>query len=309
MVLKLLKVLRAYQFDLIHAHHYEGLLISLLAQKCIQLPIVFDVHTLLESELPFYRLGLSYKVKKWISRFLDTRLAKRASHVTTVTEDIRAKLISGKIVGPENITVIPNGVEHQHFAITPGEGLELHADTKSLIFTGNMAAYQGIDFLLKAFKEIRRKRQDVRLLIVSNDSFDRYESLASTLGIRSYIDIVPSRFDALPKYLAGADVALNPRIDCDGIPQKLVNYMAAGKPIVSFAGSAKYLTHGERGLVVENGDVIAFAEATRQLLSEPALARRLGENARNYVRAESSWEKSAERIEAVYEHVCNIPIP
>ena len=52
-------------------------------------------------------------------------------------------------------------------------------------------------------------------------------------------------------YLAAADVALNPRVHSSGTPQKLLNYMAAAKPVVSFEGSAKGLTHERDALIVE----------------------------------------------------------
>jgi glycosyltransferase involved in cell wall biosynthesis len=76
------------------------------------------------------------------------------------------------------------------------------------------------------------------LRILTNDSFQDYEILSRSLGIRDRIDVRPVRLEDLPEELSAATVAVNPRIACDGLPQKLLNYMAAGCPIVSFAGSA-----------------------------------------------------------------------
>ena len=60
---------------------------------------------------------------------------------------------------------------------------------------------------------------------------------------------------------------------CDGIPQKLLNYMAAGKGIVCSAGSAKLLEHERTGLIVPNGDVDAFAAAIVRLAADPRVLR------------------------------------
>jgi glycosyltransferase involved in cell wall biosynthesis len=79
--------------------------------------------------------------------------------------------------------------------------------------------------------------------------------------------------------------------------------MAAGRPIVSFAGSAKHLRHGEDGWVVANDDVGGFADAIDHLLDDRSLARVMGENAREYVRAERSWESVGQRIEQVFRDV------
>jgi glycosyltransferase involved in cell wall biosynthesis len=96
---------------------------------------------------------------------------------------------------------------------------------------------------------------------------------------------------------------VNPRVDCDGVPHKLLNYMAAGLPIVSFAGSAKTIQHEETGWIVEGDDVPAFARAIVHLLASPALAARLGRNAREKGQVEYSWEDAARRIRVVYDRL------
>lgn len=303
LAIKLFKVLKTYEIDVIHAHNYEGLFVSLCVRRWTRHPIVYDAHTLLESELPFYNeLGLPERIKKGISQRLDLWLPKRADHIITVTERIKNKLIENAGVMPENTTVVTNGVESEHFDVKPENHETYKKAEKILVFTGNLAPYQRIDLLLQAFGRVLSERRDVRLLIVSDSPFSSYEPLASALKIREYIDVVKSEFNDIPKHLARADVALNPRTDCDGIPQKLLNYMAARKPIVSFEGSAKNIKHGKTGLVVENGNISAFAKATLQLLNDPILAQRIGANARDYVTSEYTWEKTAEKVESIYEY-------
>lgn len=301
LVRRLKQLLQQRKFDLIYAHHVEGLLLGLMARGRSDLPIVFDAHTVIESELPFYGLGLGQALKMGIGRAFDALLPGRANQVIAVSEEIRQRFVK---LNPElqgRITVIPNGVELSTFEVSP---VTQARQAKTLIYAGNLAAYQGIDLMLRAFAALRGKRQDVRLEIVAEGGFAPYEPLAAELGVRESIDLVPVAFAELPQRLAGATVALNPRTSCDGIPQKLLNYMAAGRPIVSFAGSAKHLRHGELGWVVANDDVTGFADAIDRLLEDTSLAKALGENARAHVRAERTWEGAARRIEEVFEGVC-----
>jgi glycosyltransferase involved in cell wall biosynthesis len=79
--------------------------------------------------------------------------------------------------------------------------------------------------------------------------------------------------------------------------------MAAGAPIVSFRSSAKHISHGELGWVVEDGDITAFADGIERLLGDSALAARLGANARSYARATLTWERTAEQAEGVYRRI------
>jgi glycosyltransferase involved in cell wall biosynthesis len=297
---RLRALLSAPGFDVIYAHHVEGLLLALAARGRRQVPIVFDAHTLLESELPFYRIGLGQTLKARIGRGLDMLLPRLATRVIAVSEEIRRGFEEHSPELAGRITVIPNGVELNTFEVSHASA---GPGSNTLIYTGNLAAYQGIDLMLRAFAALRGKRQDVRLEIVAEGGFAEYEPLALELGVRDSIDLVPLSFTEVPKRLAAATVALNPRTQCGGVPQKLLNYMAAGRPIVSFAGSAKHLRHGEDGWVVADDDVSGFADAIDRLLEDRCLARVMGENAREYVRAERSWECVGERIEQVFRDV------
>jgi glycosyltransferase involved in cell wall biosynthesis len=299
-VRRLSQLLRSPGFDVIYAHHVEGLLLALAARGRRQIPIVFDAHTLLESELPFYRIGLGQTLKGWIGRGLDTLLPRLATRVIAVSEEIRRGFEEHSPELAGRISVIPNGVELDTFEIAPALA---RPGSNTLIYTGNLAAYQGIDLMLRAFAALRGKRQDVRLEIVAESGFAQYEPLALELGVRDSIDLLPLSFPEVPKRLAAATVALNPRTRCGGVPQKLLNYMAAGRPIVSFAGSAKHLRHGEDGWVVADDDVGGFADAIDHLLEDRSLARVMGQNAREYVRAKRSWESVGERIEQVFRDV------
>lgn len=304
LAIKLYKILRMYEIDLIHAHNYEGLLVSIGVRKLTKHPVIYDAHTILTSELPYYEFGLPKYIRNGIARRLDMFIPNMADYVVSVTDDIERELTKHKQVLPSNISVIPSGVELDYFNIKPEENREFEQRNKILIFTGNLASYQRIDLLIRAFAQVSSQRDDVRLLIISDSPFDNYESLARALGIREYIDILRLDFAKIPPYIVNADVALNSRIECPGIPQKILNYMAAGKAIVSFEGSAKNLEHGNTGLVIENGNIKEFSKAILQLLDDPELSRRLGTNAKiaasNYI-----WEKTAQKTEEVYEKVLN----
>jgi len=300
LAIKLFKVLKENDIDVIHAHHYEGLLVSVPMRKWAKVPLVYDAHTLCESELPFYKLGLSSKTKKFVGRHIDQWLPRWSDHVISVTRHIRTKLIQDTCLAPAQITVIPNGVESEMFEVKREDLMKIGNGAKTLIFTGNLSPYQGIDLLLKAFKEVIAQKPEVCLLIVTSSSFEMYEGLSRELGIRKSIHILPSQADSLPKLLAGADIALNPRTECDGIPQKLLNYMAASKPIVSFEGAAPILEHGKTGWIVENRNIHVFAASVIHLLDDTELARELGENAKTYVTSNFNWDMTAKKTEEVY---------
>ncbi len=296
---RLVGVLRDYEIDVIHAHHYEGLLVGAWARFRTGRPVIFDAHTLLETELPSYGSFIPRGVKKVIGGTIDRILPRWADHVVSVTERIRGSLICKSRLDPDRVSVVSNGVEIENFE-NCSRPAQAESSVRKIVFTGNLTAYQGIELMLDAFEAVARERPDVRLLIVTRESFDAYEDRARSLGIRDRIDMVPSSFDTIPELLSQATVALNPRVDCDGIPQKLLNYMAAGLPTVSFEGSAPCVDHDKTGWIVPKGDHLAFARGILRFLDDDGLAHRIGSAGRELVRTYYTWEEAARKMEPIY---------
>jgi glycosyltransferase involved in cell wall biosynthesis len=296
---KLVGLLWRGRYDVIHAHHFEGLLAALPARLICKIPLVFDMHTILETELPFYH-GRWAGLLERTGRILDRNLPGRADRVIAISEEIRVRLIEYGIPA-DIVSVVPNGVEEPFFdAEPPPAAMMGRLTSRRLVFAGNLAPYQGIDLLLKAFANCCWRRPGLRLRILSDSPFATYEALATELGVRDAIELVRANLDDLPTELAAADVLLNPRVTGAGLPQKMLNYMAAGRPIVSFAGTARYLEHERNALVVADHDINGFADAILRLIGDRALAKRLGDAARGVAREQLSWSRTAQGVEDVY---------
>ena len=304
LAVKVWRVLAGSRFDVIHAHHLEGLLVSLPSRVRYGVPVIYDAHTMLSSELPSYGPGFTKRMVSTIGRWFDGVLPSTADHIASVTTDIRDRLTDRHHLAPERVSVVTNGVETGCFRVDAAPAAD---GITRLIYTGTLAPYQDVDLLLEAFAVAYRARPDLRLCMAVSSPFDPYEALANKLGIRSALELIPDSFEALPQQLAAASFAVLPRMHCDGIPQKLLNYMAAGKGIVCSAGSAKLLEADKTGLVVPNGDVNAFAAAIVRLAADPGLREKLGTAAREYVERNYSWDQAAERLERIYQRV--VPVP
>lgn len=303
LTVKVAEFLRNHDIDLIHAHHVEGVLTAWPARKLFGIPLIFDAHTLLQSELPTYRLGLPRGVKRTLGRALDKRVPRIADHTVSVSSEIRDQLVGQWRIDPDRISVIPNGVRPElfHPPATPGTGDGEPGPT--LVFAGTLAAYQRVDLMLRALAHAREAWPDLRLKVLSTDDFRPYEGLARELGVMEAIEVKSCGFSELPSELEGAAAGLSPRTECAGVPQKILNYMAAGLPVIASEGSAKHLIHGKHGLIVANDDEVAFSQAIQEILASPKAGKEYGANGRRYVAQEMSWAKAARDLEDVYRAV------
>jgi len=295
---KVYSIVRSGNFDVIHAHHFEGLMASLPAAGLLRIPVVFDVHTLLSSELPHYKLGLPAAWLRRIGDLFDSRLPQRADHIVAVTNAIRSRMIEALGIPASRITTVYTGAEVEHFQ--PAGPKDPRLVQKTLIYTGTLEDYQRIDLMLQALRRVVDQRPDVRLRIVSGSPPAAYESLIQELGLGPYLDVVRADYFELPENLHSAMIALSPRVVCDGLPIKVLNYMATGRAIVAFEGSAEIIEHERTGLVVPNLDVEGFAGAILKLLEHPQRAEELGRNARAHVEEFFVWKSAVRLLEKIY---------
>jgi len=180
--------------------------------------------------------------------------------------------------------MVPAGIEPELFAHPAPEKFREQYGLNGqpiVMYTGVLNAFQRVDYLLRAFAVALRAQPNALLLMVSplvSEAHEReHKQLAQELGIsNSVIWIAPHTLEDLPSYLALADVTVVPRPECPGHPVKLLNYMLAGKPTVSFAGGAKGVRHLHDAFIVPNHDYEALGRGIVAVLEDKKLAGELG---------------------------------
>lgn len=308
LVWRLREVLNQNRWDVLHAHHIEGLLVALAARRLarVSVPIIYDAHTWVGEELGSYGGPLGPLLAR-LGGWLDRVPVQRAEHVVAVTEQLRQRFIERAGLPGTRVSAIGNGIEAEFLERIAAACAEAPTRTNPprVVFAGNLAAYQGVDKLLQAFARLRQDRPDVELHVLTDDDFSPLVAQCDQLGVTPVVKVRAVSLAGLPAELVRADVLVNPRTLCSGIPQKLLNYMASGRPVVSFAGSAKLVDDRVTARVVPDDDVEAFAAAMRELLDDPALGERLGRAAQTRLQGEFGWKASALKMETVYEQVRN----
>lgn len=310
LLIKLLKVVTKRKIDLIHAHHFEGALVGYMVRKLTGIRVIYDAHTTLESELDLYH----FVNPKWLANLLDRKVPQWADHIIAVSSTLEEFLVNTG-VAKNKIDVIPNGVSLVDFdgkdpnVIRRKYNLQ---DSQIVMYTGSLAAFQEVDYLIEAMEKVTNKHNDVVLVLVGNSGIERYKKMCSrSETLKNVLLVGEQTFKEIPFFLASADVVVSPRTRCPGMPQKLVNYMAAQKAIVSFEGSAKLLINGYNGMIVQNGNTTAMADSISRLLGDKDLREQLGRNARLTIENRYDWDSLCRRVEEIYYrslHLCVTPI-
>jgi glycosyltransferase involved in cell wall biosynthesis len=264
----------------------------------------------MSDELPAYNFLKPQWLATWLAQRLDQWVPRLADRVIAISDELGV-FLRGRGVRSDHLHVIPLGVDSRPFQDIPeGQRQALRArhgigDGPLVMYTGILDRFQRIDYLLQAMRIVVDRLPEARLLLVTNvataEDLQECRRMITALDLERHVDIVMHQsFAEIPIFLAAADVTVVPRPHCPGFPVKLLNYMAAGKPIVVFAGSAKGLQHLHSALLVPDHDWQALGYGMLTLLQDPALARTLGYNARQWANEHLAWPTLAEKIEHVY---------
>jgi 1,2-diacylglycerol 3-alpha-glucosyltransferase len=309
LAIKLFQVLRRHEIDVIHAHNYEAMLIGGVVGRLTGVPVIYNAINTMIDELPtydFFRLRL---LASGLAKILDYVVPRMADIIISDTEELRS-FISGQGVRPERVVTIHSGVRPEMFQ--NGNGARVRerfaiSDAPLILYTGTFDHFQGLDYLMAAFRIVHQRKPTARLLLVSSTASrtrrTKYERMATEFGFGSQFAIASSTLEELPDFLAAADVAVVPRPNSPGIPTKLLNYMAAGTAIVSFRRAATILQHEVTAFLVDDVTAASLAEGILTVLDKPGLAEKMRANVKSFVVGRFDWPSIATKLEAIYERV------
>jgi glycosyltransferase involved in cell wall biosynthesis len=171
-----------------------------------------------------------------------------------------------------------------------------------------MGPQDGVDYALRALAKLRDEqgRTDWHAAFVgAGDTFDAMRRLAAELGLADQVTFtgrIPD--DDLLRYLSTSDVCLapdprNPLNDVSTM-NKIMEYMAMARPIVSFDLKEARVSAGDAALYAPANDESAFAVLIGKLLDDPDERARMGALGRERVAGPLSWEHSKAALLEAY---------
>lgn len=239
-------------------------------------------------------------------------LYKRATrHIVTTGERLREILVRENRFNADRITSVPTGIDPVRFR--PGDKAEarrrlgLEPAARYLGIVATLRSWKGHLYLVEAFARLAGADAALRLVIVGEGPMrPSIEQKIEELGLAPKVTLA-GRQDAVEPWFQALDVFCLPSYANEGVPQAIVQAMLCGLPVVTTpVGSIlEAVTDQETALLAAPRDAGVLATAIRRLLDDPALAERLGRQAR--AKAEQKFGRDAmiERMEAVFQEVAD----
>jgi glycosyltransferase involved in cell wall biosynthesis len=241
---------------------------------------------------------------KPVRRFLDRNVVARGSDVVlAVSERDRQQMIEVERMPPDRITVLPNGIPSaSENGRSVRSELGVPPDVDLIGAVGRLYAQKGYDDLIRAARMLKDSYAgSFRCLIFGHGPEEgRLRALIDELDLVREVQLSGRRSD-IAEVVRILDIAVLPS-KYEGSPLAIIEYMAGAAPIVATAvGGVPELIHdGVHGLLVSPEDPRALADAMQRLLEDRALARRLGDAARERQRANYDLDVVVRRLEDLY---------
>ncbi len=303
-----LKVLFKRGFDVIHACNPPDLFFLIGAFfKLFGKKFVFDHHDANPElyEAKFGRRDLLWKLMVWLEQ-----LTFRTADVSIATnQSYRRIAIERGGMAPEKVFVVRSGPSLERMRIVPPQNRLKQGRAYLVGYVGVMGRQEGIDYLLRAAAHIVHDlgRKDVQFgLVGGGTSLEEMRRFARELDIAPYVTFTGRVPDAeLLAMLNTADVCVNPDVANEmndiSTMNKVMEYMALGKPIVQFDLAEGRFSAGDASLYARRNNAFDLAGKILTLLDNPALREKMGAYGRRRVLEELEWRHEAPKLVAAYE--------
>ena len=306
-----LKVFRERGFDVIHACNPQDdiFLIGLFFKIFFGKKFVFDHHDI-NPELylaKFGRKDIFYRIMLLWERL--TFLTADFSIATN--ESYKQIAVERGAMAPRKVHVVRSGPDLNRVKPMPPNTKWKNGRTYLVGYVGVMGKQEGLDLLLYGISYMVHdyKREDVQFVLVGGGTeLEELKILCSKKGIIDYVTFtgrVPDKM--LMEILSTADVCVNPDVvnemNDKSTMNKIMEYMALGKPVVQFEMTEGRFSAQEASLYAEPNNPESLIQNILALLDDPEKRKRMGEFGRERVKNELQWKYEAPKLLGAYEQL------
>lgn len=228
-------------------------------------------------------------------------IRRRLDAFVVISDEVDAELAAAGVPAERRVR-IPNGVDARRFApAQPGERDRLRRhlglpDAPLVVFSGRLAPEKRLDHLLDVWRRLRAEHPEAVLAIIGTGPEQAALQRVAPPGV-----LFPGLVDDVVPWLQSADIFVLPSA-AEGLSNALLEALATGLAAVATAvgGAGEAMEDGLSGRLVPAGDDAALLAALRNLLAEPATARRLGQAGRQRVMTYYRLETTADQLVRLY---------
>lgn len=297
------KIYKEIGFDVIHGCNPPDD-IYLVAKRFRRYGVkyVFDHHDICPElfEAKFGRKGLLYKSQTWLER----QTYRNCTFAFVTNESYKKIAIERGGMDPQKVYVLRSGPKLERLKMQPPKPALKGGRQYMVGYLGVIGKQEGIPYLLEAARYIREelKRDDICYGIVGGGtSLQELKTLSASMGLDDIVTFTGrAPDDVMLDYLNTADICVNPDeynpMNDKSTMNKVLEYMALGKPIVQFDLTEGRFSAGEASLYAKPNDSVDLTKKIVSLLDDEEKRKKMSAFGRKRVVEELSWEHTSKAL-------------
>jgi glycosyltransferase involved in cell wall biosynthesis len=296
-------------FDIVHVGNPPDCLILVTSiYKLFGKRLIYDQHDL-SPELYVARFASPNRLLVAIQLFLERLSYKLANHVIVTNESCREIAIQRGGIPEEKITIVRNGPDVERFRSREIDPVLRRRAPCIIAFAGITGYQDGLDYLCGALQSLRCEigEEDFLCIVLGDgDALSHIKGMARELAIddKMWFAGWVSDPDTYCRYLATADICVAPEPSNSYNDRstfvKIMEYMAAGKPIVAFDLPENHVSAGDAAAYAKPNDHRDLAAKLAGLLRDESRRHLMGEEGRRRIESSFSWQHSIPDLLKVY---------
>lgn len=300
---KLSRLLRDWNIDVLHTHHYDQAIIGWLATRLSPATKLVVGRHYSDS---LYRIPSRVKSKAFLAA--EGLVNSAATRIIVPSQMIYKILTERQGVDPNKIDIVHYGfVPEKYSAISPQEiaavRKEFSMDGRFVVANfSRLHEEKGHRYLVDAAAKLIDKVPNLLVLLVGEGpERARIEDQIARLGVGENVKLTGWRTDAMA-IMAAAEAVAQSTLQ-EAFSQAMIETMWMSKPLVmtDVSGARDVIASGENGLLVPPGDPQALGDAISKLAADAELARKLAANAHDYVANNLVISKKIKEYEQVFQ--------
>jgi len=300
MFTSLIFLCRKIKPDVIHAHWVipQGF-IAIIAGKLLKIPVIATAHG---GDAFSLNTGALSRLKKFTLKHC---------HGWTSNTSATANAF-GKACEIPNPSIIPMGVDIEHFQSGNADKLLNNENRNIILFVGRLVEKKGVKHLIEAFSMLPKDSQDASILWLIGDGDERIEleKQAQRLGVQNIKFWGQVQNKQLPDFYAAASLFVAPSVidskgDTEGQGVILLEAMASKTPIIAttVGGISEVITHGETGLLIPPNNSDKLSTSIHYMLNNKSFTNNCTEKALIKAEETYSWALISQQFISTFRHV------
>lgn len=314
---KIHQFIEKHKIDALHIHDIRIAEAVFKANKGFGLPIFLDLHDNMPEVMKLYphlqKFPGKYIIspKKWKQK--EALFINKANKVIAVSPEFLETLKTRFPLEKNKFILVPNTIRKSFFEdySVDNKIVKRFKNNFVILYLGDTHVRRGLQTAIESINLLKDKIKNIKLVIVGKSTTDVFlKKQVSDLKLESFVDFEGwQNVSFFQSYILSSDICISPlhrNLQHDvAYANKIFQYMSLGKPLlVSNAIAQKKLVEKTNsGLVHKEKDVEDFSKKIITLYNNEQLRNELGENGKNFVRNEFSWEQTSKKLLHLYDNL------